>query len=1114
MRKRSNNKQINQLEQHHRTVEPEVKTKRKMSKSTRRVMTVSMMLISIFALTLLFNFYFNYTSGIGINPEGTTTQTKYLLSGPDPYYNLRTIRWAIEAGHYPWAEPDKLLEYPINIVRNAGSGARPPLMNIMAIAIHLPLTLVMPEMDALGFAIQFLPALFGALLIFPVYFLGKELFNWKVGLLAAFFIPLIPVHLASGHGSAFTLFDHDALVLLLFSLIYLFYIRSIKAKSNLVGITYSLLSGLMIASMVMLWVEARYTYAVLLIFFVVQVLINLFIKKYDMRFVRNTIISWSFGYALAFPMLFIGWGYTFRMDTMFVIIGISIILGIYYFAVNRLNVPWIVSIPLLFGLGVGGAAFIHFFPATELFSGFGDLNRMIFGSGLYGSQTALTIAEAQGYDMSRWIMSFGPTLFLIAAICGFPYAFYKWMKTKRYDYLFICIWFVVTSWLNTVAGRFINDYVPLVAIFSAVVVYLLIEKIDYKGMVKKIRNAGGGFHGIRKSVRIYHILGVLFLAFVIMIPNVYMALDAAIPTNELEKFGKTDSTFGLSTYKDLYWTVAYSWLAKQDSSISDYTKRPGYISWWDYGFQEVAVGDHPTVADNYQRGIECAANFQTAASEKEAIADLIVLLLRADSFKGAFSNATVDTINKFLPPVNETVLNNETKLNETIVKNPATDLQNIILNPEKFAPSFNKKVGNFALTATNAQYHDSISLLNASLSEEQMVQLYEILQNITGFSVRYYGTEGYDMEIFNVFSFLAGKGTYGYSNMNDEYYELTYTDKFGNTYSYEQVSNLTETDQMERGPFEPSTIIKDKFYETMVVRAYRGVKDSFIPGYQLKHFIAKYISPYPYPGTSNPSVIISKYYPGGTINGTATVADSGMVFPGLTVAFVDDNLIPHDVVYSDTGSYSLVSLPGNFTMRYYLGTNMLKELSFNGTDAISEAEAERTTPHHRTINVSIDYGNVTGHVDGGGNMSIGFTNTYFDLGGEQRVAVDSSGNYSIKYLLPSEYSIVTYSNDYAMETETFFVMPGAQVHNVSLTKGLVYGHVDSSLLNKTLKFKMDNGLYLISVNNQTLSYAINPIPIGSYPLGIYADNNSTTPLYNLTMNVTIGAREFDIHANP
>jgi hypothetical protein len=36
---------------------------------------------------------------------------------------------------------------------------------------------------------------------------------------------------------------------------------------------------------------------------------------------------------------------------------------------------------------------------------------------------------------------------------------------------------------------------------------------------RNIRNAGGGFRGLRKGIRVHHILGICFVAFLVIIPN-------------------------------------------------------------------------------------------------------------------------------------------------------------------------------------------------------------------------------------------------------------------------------------------------------------------------------------------------------------------------------------------------------------------------------------------------------------------------------------------------------------------------------------------------------------------------------------------------------------------
>ena len=210
MRKRAQRKGILVEEPKHimSTVEPERKTS-----AFKKNWWIAVSLIGIFLLVLFLNSYFNITSGVTINSQGQGLD-KYYLSGPDPYYNMRLVNETLygeNKGHFPYYSTiDPLLNYPIG-----RSGARPPLLSMSAIAFSRVLTPFMKEVDAVGYSMQFVPALFGALLIFPVYFIGETLFGKKAGLVAAFLVALIPAHISSGHGSAYSLFDHDSLNLLI-----------------------------------------------------------------------------------------------------------------------------------------------------------------------------------------------------------------------------------------------------------------------------------------------------------------------------------------------------------------------------------------------------------------------------------------------------------------------------------------------------------------------------------------------------------------------------------------------------------------------------------------------------------------------------------------------------------------------------------------------------------------------------------------------------------------------------------------------------------------------------------------------------------------------------------
>ncbi|MCK5345248.1 MAG: glycosyltransferase family 39 protein, partial [Candidatus Heimdallarchaeota archaeon] len=262
---------------------------------------VPLSLIAIFFLVLFLNSYFNIASGAPFNTDGTGFG-QYYLSGPDPYYNMRIVDQTLygdNPGYYPFfGETDPLLNYPIG-----RSGGRAPLMNMMAIGFGTLLSPFMDEIDAVGIAMQFIPALFGALLVFPVFFIGKTLFGTKEGLLGALLIALIPIHLGSGHGSAYALFDHDSLNLLLFFLTYAFLIKAIKETDTVRSILYALIAGMPLAALSMVWTEYEYLYSIIAIYAIVQMLIDIFTSKIEIRVPRSLVITLFTGYIVSLPVL-------------------------------------------------------------------------------------------------------------------------------------------------------------------------------------------------------------------------------------------------------------------------------------------------------------------------------------------------------------------------------------------------------------------------------------------------------------------------------------------------------------------------------------------------------------------------------------------------------------------------------------------------------------------------------------------------------------------------------------------------------------------------------------------------------------------------------------------
>lgn len=1058
---------------------------------------IGITLIAIFFMVLFLNSYFNIISNADINPKGTTLSDTYYLSGPDPYYNMRLVENTVQTGRFPFfSYNDPLLAYPFG-----HSGGRPPLLVMSSIGFSKLLVPFMSESDAIGYGMQFVPALFGALLIFPVYFIGKILFGKKTGLIAAFLIALIPIHISSGHGSAYALFDHDSFNLLLYFLTFLFFIKSIKEKDTIRRILYALLAGIPLAALSMVWVQAQYLYTIITVYIVIQLLFDLFIDKIEEGFVISAALTLLTGFFISWPVTFTG-GRVLDYP-IFLALGI-VIFGSLCVLFKRKQIPWVISYPLIAGIGAIAAIFLYFvYHYPTMFSIFTPLNtigEIIYGSGIYGTKVSLTIAEAGTYNLSRTVMSFGPALYWLSW-AGFVFLIYQYLKQKgRRDYLLLLTLFIINIWLISAAGRFLNDMVPLIALFSGWIIWYIISKIDYKQMARNIRNAGGGLRGIRKGVRIYHLLGVLFIAFLIVIPNGYLALDAAVPSAvskngtsnmKYDFFGENHSSaFGSSSYKEQYWVDAYTWLNKQDTNITNPSKRPAYISWWDYGFYEVAVGGHPTVADNFQDGIPPAANFETAKSEKEGIAVWIVRLLegnRKDNNGVAFSDSVITALQKNLG------INNTTKITSWMLNPDLSPSQKKPIGAE-YDVNLSKILLVGAQYPENAYYHDIVQLLNDSLTDDQITWLYHDIQAATGYSIRYYGVEGYDEQIFNIFAFLSDKSniltalkTAGkqFHNPEDDFFQIVYTGYRVNTdgtkgadgqWTAKELNDMTQDQRNYIAVTGTSTVYKKDYFDTMFYRTYLGTpaqQDSSgnyqtpsqqIPCYAMKHFVPVYVSPYPYQ-QGRSAVVIAKYYEGAFFNGTISCNNTPLSY--VSVAILDQYGFPHDYVITDeNGSFHLLSPGGNITLLFsYANDVLLKQIRFNSTNntlfaPVTDEEAMRLThSYSRNFNISVNLSTLEGFVyqDTNNNGSYdptvdtplsGITielNDYYFGRLVKPVKTDQQGHYIFHNLYPSKYNISAVDeNEFTLlNMKAINVEPGQNSYNISRpqlaeVKGWVY----------------------------------------------------------------------------
>jgi len=678
-------------------------------------------LLLAFTITLSLNCFVHIINGENFNPEGTTLGTRFYLVGPDSYYNMRTCEQIMETGKYPpVSEGDPLLNYPF-----ADKGARPPLLNMITTEIA---TITGGTPDTLGWTMLILPCIFGALLVFPLYGIGKAFFNEKIGLLTSMGAFFVPILISEHHGSLLGLFDHDSfLILLLFSSIY-FYHKLIKTQ-GFKSYLYMYLTGATLAFVKFTWVTPIIIFLFFIAYIIIQLLVDVYYKHYDNSIFRKTFLLFFFVFLVTLP-------YAINPDVdeiyflPFVVLFFAFIYALYYIF-SSYQIKRTIVFSFLGTVSILLLLFLYLINLYQLNIYFLKVVSRVLFSGSYGSKVFSTIGEGQIEGIFQMMMYIGPFVYIL----GFLGVVFYLFKTIKQDFpkqnLLLLSSVLVCLWLTTQAGRFLYLLAPLLFLFS-IYTLLFIKSID-KHQFKIISS---------------------LVALAIVLPSsIIIANNIADPYEyKLEK----------------QWSEVSYWISQQDTNLPE-SLRPAFLGWWDYGFFIATMGNHPVVADNYQSGIPTACSFFTAESEKDVIATLCIRVI-----EGTIENNTIH------PYVKQLI--NSTNLNPLI---------NIIEQPEKNAPSFGNIItpeyGNTVLTvsAENAVYIDGVSII-ATLSTKEVKQFYDKLIYIAGINIGYLVVTERDIEeLYPIITYIADKGTWVLTG-EDAYYtkDLEKKEKVYNTIVY------------------------------------------------------------------------------------------------------------------------------------------------------------------------------------------------------------------------------------------------------------------------------------------------------------------------------------------
>lgn len=966
----------------------------------RRHWKTVLWLVLLLATAAFFRVWFNYEPAIN---EGT-----YRYAGNDDYYHLRSVTHIEENGRH--LRQDPLLNYPA-----PAYNPRPPVYNWhVAIAARL-LDFVTPMdgAEAAGYALEWGSAFWGILTVLPIWLIGRFLYGNSAGLWAGFLVAASPAHIQR---SGFGLGDHDAFLIFFLALGAYFLLRALhltrddtrvqswKSLSSIAegfgayvathreGLAYALLAGVCWTAIALSWEGFPYVTAIYAVYFVFQIFFNHLRRRDstgDLLVMLAVMVPVTL---LPMPYYWIVGNISHTLASNAYLVAGMAVLGLAL--VPTRDLPSVLVLPLLGLVGlVALAVILLLFP---------DIGNQLLSANGYFVQSKLysTIAEAQRTELGVLVFSIGFMTFFLGLV-GFVWAAFHYFKSWRRDQLFMVVWGLVSIYMAFAASRFIFNAAPAFTVLAGVMTDRVVRWMNLRERARSFQSLRHDsiLKAFRSTVGAKQIAGGLFLGLTLILPNVWFSFDAGFPSEVRANYrqnhpgardflDKQTGAFGQG-FLGGEWIDTYAWLATQDA-VDDQGRpvacdqRPAHMAWWDYGFWEVALGCHPTVADNFQQGVDVAGRFLAAESEKEAVELLAVRLLEGEYIHNLAAG--------------------EGKLSEAT--------KGVLAQVNASLPS-DLRSGPVGLG-----YDVAVRMLAENLTDlEAAVDLYLNLSRSTGYYVGYFLTDARMLPLDDPRTPYIESGSIFYAPMflanknPDDYVQTVYVAQTGAEYKVvayrvdednvsRQVSppqiigpdgrqyivsggsivratsdgrSIDFTDNQGQGrnlmdPRQGSPIklkFHEPFYRTMYYRGYVGGDgnppaggDNYhpdAPGSGLVHWrLVKDTS----------SVKLLKFYRGALLEGRITAEDTGEPIPGATVAAFDEYGVPHDQTLTDAEGRYRLRLPfsqadANGTLLPVAARAARGNVEIaNATFQVTEAQAMGRTPFQASGDLRVAKGSL------------------------------------------------------------------------------------------------------------------------------------------------------------
>ena len=583
--------------------------------------------------------------------ESVFLQNGFIRFGEnDPWCHMHVVDTIVH--NYPHGMfYNPMTQYPFGSYIHFG-----PLLDQTIAFFAMLLGMGNPSQELVNTIGVYSPAVFGALTVIPIYFIGKYLGGRKTGILAAILIAFAPGQFLSRSTIGFT--DHHVAETLFSTFFMMFFILALMSgkkkelriehilnrEFNVVKepLIYAFFAGIMYAAYQLSWPGAPLFGFIVVVFAFFQFILNHIKGQTNDYLGIIGVVAFFVELLLTLPFVHPEMGFAiFFYSWLHVLTSLGAITAFVFMTVLdreflRRKIRAYYYPAVLFGTCILGLILLYF-CAPSFYALIMDVPSTIFGIKTGGASTIGEVSsifyEDKVFTFSRVYGHFTATGFLVSILGMFLLAINMLRKPKPEEVL-VLVWSILILFAIYGQNRFAYYYSVNVAVLSAYVGGLLLELVKWKELDEKFKanvKSPADIPNFFKFIKIEQVFAVLVIVIVLIIPVYGTAMEYTKGTGG-PNGPWIDATLWLrSNTPDPGMDYYGIYEAPENGELFKYPDNAyGVMSWWDYGHWIETIGHRMPNANPFQHGIggrresideenqPGSSTFFTAQSEEEA----------------------------------------------------------------------------------------------------------------------------------------------------------------------------------------------------------------------------------------------------------------------------------------------------------------------------------------------------------------------------------------------------------------------------------------------------------------------------------------------------------------